>query len=73
MLTLSRAFAIAAASDQAREIRDEVGFFQTVRAALAKSVTGTGKSSAERDLAVQQIISRAIISTEITDILEAAR
>ncbi|MCY4237085.1 MAG: DUF3387 domain-containing protein [Rhodospirillaceae bacterium] len=50
-----------------------MGFFQTVRAALAKSVTGTGKSSAERDLAVQQIISRAIISTEITDILEAAR
>ena len=72
VLALSKAFALAAASDEARDIRDEVGFFQTVRAALAKSVSGTGKSSAERDLAVQQIVSRAVVSTEIVDILEAA-
>ncbi len=72
VLALSRAFALASASDEARDIRDEVGFFQTVRAALAKSAPGAAKSSAERDLAVQQIVSRAIISTEIVDILEAA-
>ena len=72
VLALSRAFALAAASDKARDIRDEVGFFQTVRAALAKSAPGAAKSSAERDLAVQQIVSRAVISTEIVDILEAA-
>ena len=72
VLALSRAFALAAASDEARDIRDEVGFFQTVRAALAKSAPGTGQSSAERDLAVQQIVSRAVVSTEIVDILEAA-
>ena len=72
MLALSKAFALAAASDKAHEIREEVGFFQTVRAALAKSAPGTGKSSAERDLAVQQIVSRAVVSTEIVDILEAA-
>ena len=72
VLALSKAFALAAASDQAREIRDEVGFYQTVRAALAKSAPGRGKSSAERDLAVQQIISRAVVSTEIVDILRAA-
>ena len=72
VLELSKAFALAAASDAAREIRDEVGFFQTVRAALAKSAPGSGKSSAERDLAVQQIVSRAVVSTEIIDILQAA-
>ena len=72
VLALSKAFALAAASDQAREIRDEVGFFQTVRAALAKSAPGPGKSSAQRDLAVQQIISRAVVSTDIVDILKAA-
>ena len=71
VLALSRAFALAAASDEARRIRDEVGFFQTVRAALAKSAPGSGKSSAERDLAVRQIVSRAVVSTEIVDILEA--
>lgn len=72
VLALSKAFALAAASDAARDIRDEVGFFQTVRAALAKSAPGADKSSAERDLAVQQIVSRAVVSTEIVDILAAA-
>ena len=72
VLALSKAFALAAASDEARDIRDEVGFFQTVRTALAKSAPGAGKSSAERDLAVQQIVSRAVVSTEIVDILKAA-
>lgn len=43
-----------------------------MRAALVKSTPGSGKSSAERDLAVQQIVSRAVVSTEIVDILEAA-
>jgi type I restriction enzyme R subunit len=72
VLALSKAFALAAASDDARAIRDEVGFFQTIRAALAKSAPGAGKTSAERDFAVQQIVSRAVVSTEIVDILAAA-
>ena len=72
VLALSKAFALAAASDEARDIRDEVGFFQTVRAALVKSAPGSGQSSSERDLAVQQIVSRAVVSTEIVDILKAA-
>src|SRR5690606_27403567 len=32
VLALTKAFALAAASDDAKEVRDEVGFFQTVRA-----------------------------------------
>ncbi|MBW7996817.1 MAG: type I restriction endonuclease subunit R [Candidatus Glassbacteria bacterium] len=73
VLELSKAFALAAASDEAKRIRDEVGFFQTVRAALAKSQSEGGKKTeADLDLAVQQIVSRGVISTEIVDILEAA-
>lgn len=72
VLSLSKAFALAAASDDARQIRDEVGFFQTVRAALVKSAQGTGKSAADQQLAVQQIIDRSVVSTEIVDILAAA-
>lgn len=72
VLSLSKAFALAAASDEARDIRDEVGFFQTVRAALAKSAPAAGGTSAERDFAVQQIVSRAVVSTEIVDIMKAA-
>ena len=72
VLALSKAFALAAASDEAREIRDEIGFFQTVRAALSKNAPRTGKSAKERELAIAQIVSRAVVSTEIVDILQAA-
>ena len=71
--TLSRAFSLAGASDEARAIRDEVGFFQAIQAALAKSAPGDGKrSAADRELAIQQIVSRAVVSTEIVDIMKAA-
>lgn len=72
VLELSKAYALASASDDAREIRDEVGFFQAVRAALAKN-TATGKlGQADKTLAIQQLIDRAVASAEIVDILEAA-
>jgi type I restriction enzyme R subunit len=72
VVALTKAFNLASASDFAREVRDEVGFFQTVRAAMMKSAPGGGTSSADRDLAVQQIVSRSVVSTEIVDILKAA-
>ena len=62
-----------AASDAARNIREEVGFFQAIRAALVKSVPGEGqKTATERELAIRQIVSRAVVSTEIVDIMKAA-
>src|SRR5690625_3346484 len=72
VLALSKAFALASASDQARAIREEVGFFQAIRAALAKRGAGAGPARRERELAIQQIVSRAVVSTEIVDIMAAA-
>jgi type I restriction enzyme R subunit len=72
VLALSKAFALAAASEEAREIRDEVGFFQTLRGALVKSSEGWTRSAADRELAIRQIVDRAVVSTEIVDILCAA-
>lgn len=72
VLALSKAFALASASDEARDIREEVGFFQAIRAALVKSSTGSGVTQQERELAIQQIVSRAVVSTEIVDILASA-
>ena len=72
VLGLSRAFALVSASDEARQIREEVGFFHAIRAALVKSEASNGVSALDRDLAVQQIISRAVVSTDIVDILKAA-
>lgn len=72
VLAMSKAFALAAASDEARAIRDEVGFFQTIRVALTKSVKSSGVSAAGKEFAVQQLLDRAVVSTEIVDILAAA-
>ena len=72
MLALSKAYALAAASDEAKDVREEVGFFQAVRAAMVKSPSNGGRSTAERELAIQQIVSRAVVSTEIVDIMKAA-
>jgi len=72
VLALSKAFALAASSDEARGIREEVGFFQAIRAALVKTATGAGATRQDRELAIQQIVSRAVVSTEIVDILAAA-
>lgn len=72
VLALSKAFALASASDEARAVREEIGFFQAIRAALIKSSTGSGVTQQERELAIQQIVSRAVVSTEIVDILSAA-
>lgn len=72
VLELSKAYALASASDEARTIRDEVGFFQAIRAALAKT-TATGKiSEKDRSFAVQQLVDRAVASSEIIDILRVA-
>jgi len=72
VLALSKAFALASGSDEARALRDEVGFFQTVRVALVKSADATGLSGTDREFAIQQILDRAVVSTEIVDILAAA-
>ncbi|MBM4046178.1 MAG: type I restriction endonuclease subunit R, partial [Planctomycetes bacterium] len=55
---LSQAFALAVPHDAALRIRDDVAFFQAVRAVLAKRAPGEAKPEEELDLAVRQIVSR---------------
>src|SRR6185369_17232486 len=69
---LSQAFALAVPNEEALRIRDDVGFFQAVRAVLAKSAPGERKSDEELDLAIRQIVSRAVVSAEVVDIFAAA-
>jgi type I restriction enzyme R subunit len=58
--------------ERAMAIRDEVGFYQAVRAALAKSVIKDGKFAEDIDYAVRQIISQAIIPNQVIDLFSAA-
>jgi type I restriction enzyme R subunit len=69
---LSQAFALAVPHDEALRIRDDVGFFQAVRAVLAKSAASEHKTDEELDHAIRQIISKAVVSDEVVDIFAAA-
>ncbi len=69
---LSKAFALAVPNDDALRIRDDVGFFQAVRAALIKNEPGERKSGEDLDHAIRQIISKAMVSDEVVDIFAAA-
>ena len=69
---LSQAFALAVPHEAALAIRDDVGFFQAVRAVLAKSSAGVTKTTEELDHAIRQIVSKAVASDEVIDIFEAA-
>jgi type I restriction enzyme R subunit len=69
---LSRAFALAVPHDKAIEIRDDVGFFQAVKAVLAKGAGGDRRSSEDLDHAIRQIVSRAVASEGVIDIFAAA-
>lgn len=69
---LSQAFALSVPHEEALRIRDDVGFFQAVRAVLAKGTPGDRKTDEELDLAIRQIISRAVVSDGVVDIFAAA-
>ncbi|MEK7447868.1 MAG: HsdR family type I site-specific deoxyribonuclease [Planctomycetota bacterium] len=68
---LSQAFALSVPSAEAMNIRDEVGFFQAVRAGLAKTTITTGKPQEDIELAIKQIVSKAVASDEVIDVFSA--
>jgi type I restriction enzyme R subunit len=69
---LSQAFALAVPHEEALRIRDDVGFFQAVRAVLAKGAVGERRTDEELDQAIRQIVSRAVAADEVVDIFAAA-
>ena len=70
---LSQAFAIAIPHEQALDVKDEVAFFQAVKARLAKfDGTGEGRSNEELETTIRQVIDKALVSEQVVDIFDAA-
>lgn len=70
---LSKAFAIAIPHDQAMDAKDEVSFFQAVKARLAKfDGTGSGRTDEEIETTIRQVIDKALISEQVIDVFDAA-
>jgi len=73
VLAASKAFALCCTLDEALAHRDELAFLQAVKAALTKH-GGTDKklNDEQKEHALRQIISRAVVSDEVIDIFTAA-
>jgi len=69
---LSQAFALSVPHEEAIRFRDDVAFFQAVRAVLAKGGHYPPRPEEELDHAVRQIVSRAVASEGVIDIFAAA-
>jgi len=69
---LSLAFALSVPDDRALAIREDIAFFQAVRAALVKSTVEGERTAEDMDRAIRQILSRAVVSNQVIDIFSAA-
>jgi type I restriction enzyme R subunit len=70
---LSQAFALVIPHPKAMEIKDDIAFFQAVKARLVKFESiGSGKSNFEIETAIKQVINEALSTDKVIDIFEAA-
>ena len=70
---LSKAFSIAIPHEQAMAVKDEVAFYQAVKARLVKfDSAGTGKTNEEIETTIRQVIDRALVTEKVIDIFDAA-
>lgn len=71
-LAMSKAFTLCCTLDEAKAMRDEVAFFQAVKVMLTKRDISTQKKTNEqREAAIRQIISQAVVSESVVDIFDA--
>jgi type I restriction enzyme R subunit len=69
---LSRAFALSIPHEDAIAMRDDIGFFQGVRAAIVKNTQTKATEREDVDSAIKQILSKAIVSDRVIDVFAAA-
>jgi type I restriction enzyme R subunit len=70
---LSQAFALSIPHEEAMKVKDEVAFFQAVKARLVKfEGDGSGKSDSQIESAIRLIVDQALSSDKVIDIFDAA-
>jgi type I restriction enzyme R subunit len=71
-LAMSKAFTLCCTLDEAKAVREEVAFLQGVKVLLTKREATAGRRTDEqRELAIRQIISQAVVSDSVVDIFDA--
>jgi type I restriction enzyme, R subunit len=71
-LAMSKAFTLCCTLDEAKAVREEVAFMQGVKVILKKKeLTAKKRTDEQRELAIRQIISSAVVSESVVDIFDA--
>jgi type I restriction enzyme R subunit len=71
-LAMSKAFTLCCTLDEAMAVREEVAFMQAIKVILTKrDISAKRRTDEERELAIRQIISSAVVSDQVVDIFNA--
>src|SRR3990167_5840226 len=71
-LAMSKAFTLCCTLDEAKAVREEVAFMQAIKVILTKrDISEKKRTDEERELAIRQIISSAVVSDQVVDIFDA--
>ncbi len=73
VLAVSKAFSLCGTLDEAAALREEVAFFQAIRAVIAKA-SGTDRKLTEdrKQAALKQILDNAVVSEGVEDVFKLA-
>jgi type I restriction enzyme R subunit len=70
---LSKAFSIAIPHEEAMAVKEEVAFYQAVKARLVKfDSTGMGQTDEEIETTIKQVIDKALVTEKVIDVFDAA-
>ena len=72
VMELTKAFTLSVPDEEAIRIRDDVNFFQTVRAAFLKKAPSEKRTEEDLESAIRQIVSRAVASEGVVNIFAEA-
>ena len=73
VIRLQKAFGLAVPHREALKIRDDLAFFQAIKARFAKFDDQTKtRTNEEIETAIRQIVNDAVISSEVIDVFDAA-
>lgn len=69
VLALSKAFSLCATLDEAKQSREEIAFFQAVKAVIQKTEKA-GPKTEDKNSVIKQIIDNAVVSEGVEDIFD---
>jgi len=69
VLALSKAFSLCATLDEAKQSREEIAFFQAIKAVIQKAGKAVPKKE-DKNSAIKQIIDNAVVSEGVEDIFD---